>query len=154
MLTINFQKKMIRVKLIENDAELQQAFEIRRKVFIEEQNCPEAEEFDGFDDESVHFIAFRSGHPIGTSRYRKTDKGIKLERFAVLEEERGKGAGKRLVQTTLAHIEKQNFEKGTLLYLHAQLSALHLYSRMGFEIVGEKFDEVGIEHFKMEMHTV
>lgn len=141
---------MIRVKVVENDKELQQAFDIRRKVFIEEQDCPEDEEFDGFDDECVHFIAFRSGEPIGTSRYRKTEKGIKLERFAVLEEERGKGAGKRLVQTTLAHVEQQNFEKGTLLYLHAQVTAIHLYTRMGFEIVGEKFEEVGIAHFKME----
>lgn len=141
---------MIRVKVVENDVELQQAYDIRRKVFIEEQNCPEEEEFDGFDDEAIHFIAFRSGQPIGTSRYRKTEKGLKLERFAVLEEERGAGAGKRLVQTTLAHIEQQHYEKGTLLYLHAQINALHLYSHMGFEIVGDKFEEVGIEHFKME----
>ncbi len=141
---------MIRVKVVENDVELQQAFDIRRKVFIEEQNCPEEEEFDGFDEEACHFIAFRSGQPIGTSRYRKTQRGLKLERFAVLEQERGKGAGKRLVQTTLAHIEQQNPKSGTLLYLHAQVSAIHLYSRMGFEIVGDKFKEVGIEHFKME----
>lgn len=141
---------MIRVKKVENDQELKEAFKIREVVFIGEQECPPEEEFDGFDDESTHFIAYIEGEPVGTCRYRNTRKGLKLERFAVLKEHRGSGVGKRLVQTTLGHIEKQNLEKGTLIYLHAQISAMPLYARYGFQKVGEKFEEVGIEHFEME----
>ncbi|MBO3700197.1 GNAT family N-acetyltransferase [Roseivirga sp. E12] len=140
---------MIRVKKIETDQELQQAFKVREVVFIDEQACPPEEEFDGFDDESIHFIAYISGEPVGTSRYRTTDKGVKLERFAVLKEHRGKGVGKRLVQTALGQIET-TFESGTLLYLHAQLDAMPLYSRYGFQKVGEKFVEASIEHFLMK----
>ena len=141
---------MIRVKKVENDQELKEAFKIRAVVFIDEQACPPEEEFDGFDDESTHFIAYIDGEPVGTCRYRKTRKGLKLERFAVVKAQRGSGVGKRLVQTTLGHIEKQDLAKGTLIYLHAQVSAMPLYARYGFQKVGEKFEEVGIEHFEME----
>ncbi len=140
---------MIRVKKIETDQELQEAFKIREVVFVDEQDCPPAEEFDGFDDESIHFIAYITGEPVGTSRYRTTDKGVKLERFAVLKEHRGKGVGKRLVQTALGQIAT-TFEPGTLLYLHAQLDAMPLYARYGFEKVGERFEEAGIQHFLMK----
>lgn len=144
---------MIRVKKVETDSELQEAFKVREVVFVEEQECPVEEEFDGFDEESTHFVAYVKGEPIGTSRYRRTAKGIKLERFAVLEKQRGSGVGKRLVQTTLSHIEKQGFDKGTLLYLHAQIQAMPLYSRHGFEKVGEMFQEVGIDHYEMRKLT-
>lgn len=140
---------MIRVKKIETDQELQEAFKIREIVFIDEQECPPEEEFDGLDDESIHFIAYITDEPVGTSRYRTTDKGVKLERFAVLKEHRGKGVGKRLVQTAIAQIAA-TFEAGTLLYMHAQLDAMPLYARYGFEKVGDKFVEAGIEHFLMK----
>ena len=140
---------MIRVKKIETDQELQEAFKIREIVFIDEQECPPEEEFDGLDDESIHFIAYITDEPVGTSRYRTTDKGVKLERFAVLKEHRGKGVGKRLVQTAIVQIAA-TFEAGTLLYMHAQLDAMPLYARYGFEKVGDKFVEAGIEHFLMK----
>ncbi len=140
---------MIRVKTVENQAEMDQVFEIREKVFIEEQECSRDEEFDGYDDESVHFIAYYDGKPAGTSRYRRTDKGIKLERFAVYQEFRGKGVGKRLVQSSVGHIEATIKEPGLLLYLHAQLMAIPLYARHGFQKIGEKFVEAQIEHFEM-----
>jgi len=140
---------VIRVKKIETDLELQEAFKIREIVFIDEQECPPEEEFDGLDEESIHFIAYITDEPVGTSRYRTTDKGVKLERFAVLKEHRGKGVGKRLVQTAIVQIAA-TFEAGTLLYMHAQLDAMPLYARYGFEKVGDKFVEAGIEHFLMK----
>ncbi|MFN5705267.1 MAG: GNAT family N-acetyltransferase [bacterium] len=35
------------------------------------------------------------------------------------------------------------------LYLHAQLTAMGLYSKYNFKAEGEKFEEAGIQHFKM-----
>ncbi|KYG81990.1 putative GNAT family N-acyltransferase [Roseivirga ehrenbergii] len=141
---------MIRVKKVENKEELDLAFAVREKVFIEEQLCDREEEFDEFDPESTHFIAYYQGEPAGTSRYRTTKKGVKLERFAVYEEYRGKGVGKRLVQIVLADVENNVAQPGTLIYLHAQLTAMPLYSKYGFTKVGEKFIEAGIEHFEMQ----
>ncbi|MFT7381470.1 MAG: putative GNAT family N-acyltransferase [Roseivirga sp.] len=141
---------MIRVKKIENQEELDKAFAIREKVFIIEQECDRDEEFDEFDAESIHFIAYYQGQVAGTSRYRKTAKGIKLERFAVLKEFRGSGIGKRLVSTVLADVLFHYIEPGTLIYLHAQLTAMPLYARYDFKKVGEMFVEAKIEHFEMQ----
>ena len=140
---------MIRVKKVENDTELQETFKIREVVFVVEQECPQEEEFDEFDDHSTHFIAYQEGSPVGCCRYRNTEKGIKLERFAVLKEYRGKGVGKRLVQTALGNIEASQPSAGTLLYLHAQIPAMALYTRFGFHSVGEKFQEAGLDHYEM-----
>ena len=35
------------------------------------------------------------------------------------------------------------------IYLHAQLAAMGLYQKFGFEKVGAQFEEAGIQHFKM-----
>lgn len=141
---------MIRVKKVENKEELDQAYAIREKVFIEEQECDRDEEFDQFDEESVHFIAYKNDVPAGTARYRRTTKGIKSERFAVLEQFRGEGVGKRLVQSVLADIDNTINEPGTLLYLHAQVHAMPLYAKYGFKKVGEMFIEANLEHFEMQ----
>ncbi|NLK13326.1 MAG: GNAT family N-acetyltransferase [Spirochaetales bacterium] len=57
---------------------------IRRVVFVEGQGVPEAIDFDGQDGSSGHLLLFDKNIPVGTTRIRRTDKGMKLERIAVL----------------------------------------------------------------------
>jgi len=84
---------------------------------------------------------------VGASRWRKTDKGYKLERFAVLKEFRGMGVGQELVKTVLADLP----DDAQYIYLNAQIGAIGLYARFGFIKVGEQFEEAAIQHFKMEL---
>ena len=72
-------------KLNYGDPALDEAFVIRRKVFVDEQHCPPDLEYQN-DDVSTHFLAKCDGVPCGAARWRKTENGIKLERFAVLPE--------------------------------------------------------------------
>ena len=83
----------IKVHLATTKQELQQVREIRKKVFIMEQNVPEDVEIDQYEDTSNHIIALIDDRFIGTARWRKTENGIKLERFAGLKEKRGLGIG-------------------------------------------------------------
>ncbi len=145
---------MIRVKLVGSQDELDQAFAIREKVFTEDLGVELEDTFDRFDQESVHFIAFFDEKPAGSCRYRKTEKGIRMERFAVSPVFRGKGVGKRLVQSSLGHIEANQKQPGLLIYLHAQLEVMPLYSSYGFYKVGEKFLEANLEHFEMRKQFV
>lgn len=138
------QKKEVRVRKVNDQASLDTVFAIRRKVFVEEQNCPPELEWE-FEDESNHFLATYDGIPAGACRWRKTDKGYKLERFAVLQEYRGKGVGQALVQAVLDDLPKD----GSMIYLHAQVQAAGLYDKFGFEKTGPEFEEAGIRHFKM-----
>ena len=132
------------IKLNFGDPELQKAFDIRRKVFVEEQRCPADIEYQN-DNVSTHFLAICGDVPCGAARWRKTENGIKLERFAVLPAFRGKGVGVHLVNAVLADIPGNTSK----IYLNAQISAMNFYTPFGFIPVGEQFDEAGIRHQQM-----
>jgi predicted GNAT family N-acyltransferase len=132
------------VSKVSSPADLEKVFAIRREVFVGEQNCPPELEWE-FEDESTHFLATADGEPAGASRWRKTDKGYKLERFAVLSKFRGAGIGQALVKAVLADLP----EDADYIYLHAQVHAVTLYERFGFEKTGPEFEEAGIRHYKM-----
>jgi predicted GNAT family N-acyltransferase len=143
---------MITVKTVETKEELDQIFAIREQVFVIEQKVAPEEEYDEFEEESTHFIAKEDdGAPCGTARWRFTKNGIKLERFAVLQSARGKGAGKALVAAVLENVYQNPDANGRKLYLHAQLKAVPLYSGFGFEKKGEQFEECNIMHYEMEL---
>ena len=137
-------EQTIEVRRVSNAEELEHVFAIRRKVFVDEQNCPPELEWE-YEDESVHFLGTVNAQPAGASRWRKTEKGYKLERFAVLKEYRGIGLGQALVGTVIKDLPKD----ATYVYLHAQLDAMPLYAKFGFKKAGEQFEEAGIQHFKM-----
>src|SRR5215207_373629 len=80
------------------------AFSIRQKVFVDEQHVDQREEYDSHEDESTHYLLLKEEIPVGTARWRYTDKGIKLERFAVLPEFRKLGGGFELVSRVLRDV--------------------------------------------------
>ncbi|MEM0940605.1 MAG: GNAT family N-acetyltransferase [Bacteroidota bacterium] len=138
-----------RVIKAQTEAEKKKAFAIREEVFVVEQKVPAEEEFDEYEGVSHHFVALdENDEPIGSARWRLTNKGIKLERFTVKENLRGKGLGTKIVQTVLDDISG-NTEKGTCLYMHSQLDAVPLYTKFGFQKKGDRFEECGIMHYLM-----
>jgi predicted GNAT family N-acyltransferase len=141
----------LRIEKITDNSLLQEAFSIRHQVFVLEQNVDPVQERDHFESASHHFLVFENGTPLATARWRVTEYGVKLERFAVLKDYRGKGIGKALVAAVLQDIENSPEAFGKIKYLHAQLSAVSLYARFGFEKVGEMFEECLIQHFKMQL---
>ncbi len=133
------------VERVKNPSEeLEQIFAIRKEVFVVEQDCPPELEWE-FEEESAHFLAKVDGIPAGAARWRKTEKGFKLERFAVLKAYRGFGLGQELVKTVLADLPAE----AAYVYLHAQIQAMGLYTKFGFVAEGPQFEEAGIQHFKM-----
>lgn len=140
-------QRRLEVRKVNHEDELQKVFAIRRTVFVDEQNCPPELEWE-YEEESVHFLGLVDGIPAGASRWRKTEKGYKLERFAVLKEFRGLGLGHALVSAVLSDLP----ENAAYAYLHAQIAAMPLYASFGFKKVGEEFEEAGIRHFKMELY--
>lgn len=139
------------VEKVTDNTALQEVFHIRELVFVVEQEVDPAEEYDEFEDTSTHFLAKLDGKPVGTARWRFTKNGVKMERFAVLQESRAKGVGQALVAAVLADIQATPEAEGKSKYLHAQLTAMPLYARFGFEKVGDMFEECNIQHYKMEL---
>ena len=121
------------------------AFDIRKKVFVEEQHVSREEEYDQYEESSRHYLVFVDEEPVGTARWRRTDSGIKLERFAVLKEYRNSGAGTVILNKVLEDVIPMK-EK---IYLNAQVTAVNFYLRAGFVKEGDEFIEANIRHYRM-----
>jgi len=123
----------------------EEANAIRQEVFVEEQKVDPALEYDEFESEAVHYILYVDNDPVATARWRETEKGVKLERFATLPSHRNKGLGALLLQDIMEDV----LPSGKKIYLHSQLKAIPFYERFGFVKVGEQFSEADIKHFEM-----
>lgn len=134
----------LQVEEITTQAGLNIAFDIRHKVFVDEQKVDPAEEYDEYEASSRHFLVRMNGHACATGRFRSTDFGWKIERMAVLAAYRGHGCGAAVLQNLLANIPND----GRPVYLHAQEHALAFYEKNNFKAVGERFWEANIPHFK------
>jgi predicted GNAT family N-acyltransferase len=119
--------------------------EIRRKVFIEEQKVDPAIEYE-HEKEGHYYLLFLAGKPIATARWRFTEKGTKLERFAMLKDFRNRGLGSILLTAVLNDV----LPFGQEVYLHSQVLAINYYKRAGFDEQGDHFREADIEHVLMK----
>ncbi|WP_343069158.1 GNAT family N-acetyltransferase [Hymenobacter citatus] len=131
--------------------EIASALHIREIVFVQGQGVPPDAEYDEHDrSDATHYLAISAdGTPCGAARWRPTDKGVKLERFAVLASYRNQEAGAALLRAVLQDVRAAHPD--ATVYLHSQLPAVRFYERHGFEKVGEQFSECDIEHYKMEL---
>ena len=119
---------------------------IRETVFVVEQQVPLDLEWDELDPHCYHVIARDHEHrPIGTGRLTPEHK---IGRMAVLREWRGKRVGEALLQTLIEQARRLNWAS---VSLHAQASAVGFYEKFGFESVGPRFAEAGIEHQTMTL---
>ena len=134
----------INVRIVENAEEMKIVRDIRHRVFIVEQNVPEHVEVDQFEKSARYLLAALDGQFVGTARWRKTNKVIKLERFAVLKNKRTYGVGGALVEFMLEQVINE-----TVVYLHAQDHVISFYKKFGFQPVGDYFYEGGISHKEM-----
>lgn len=137
----------VKVIAIESPTDMQQAFAIRRRVFIEEQNVPEEIEMDADDEHAFHALAFLDGVAIGCGRMLEHEGEVKIGRMAVLREFRKAGVGAHVLRFLIERARGRGLRKAIL---HAQLSAEGFYLKQGFRPVGGIFDEAGIAHRKME----
>ena len=140
--------KQIFVKNIKDKFDQKKAFEIRNKVFCEEQKVSKIIEFDGMDEFCNHYLAKFNEFPIGTVRVREKKKGIyKIERMAVLKKYRMKGVGKAIIKEILDQYVV--IGKTNILTLNSQIKAKDFYKKFGFVEVGKEFIEANIKHIKM-----
>ena len=139
---------LIKIKKVENDEELKMSLQIRQIVFCDEQKVPRQAEFDNLDHVAKHFLSFKNNIPVGTARLRKKEPGVyKIERVAVLKNERLNGIGKLLMEELITECKK--LSDLNILFLHSQIQVNPFYESIGFKAVGGEFVEEGILHVKM-----
>jgi predicted GNAT family N-acyltransferase len=138
------------VRRITTPEDLEAALSIRNIVFVQGQNVPAELENDAHDrTDATHYLARTDdGTPCGAARWRVTENGVKLERFAVLGQYRNQQVGAALLASVLNDVQAAHPQ--ATVYLNAQLPAVRFYERHGFEKIGEQFTEASIEHYKMQ----
>jgi len=118
---------------------------IRETVFVKEQSVPIELEWDEYDQEAYHLLAFNDNTAIATARILKNGK---IGRMAVLSSWRHQGIGSSL----LRHLIDKALELGLKqVCLSAQVSAIPFYERLGFVIISEPYEDAGIPHQDMEL---
>ncbi|MEP6941465.1 MAG: GNAT family N-acetyltransferase [Betaproteobacteria bacterium] len=119
--------------------------DLRRAVFVVEQDVPEVLEWDGVDGDCRHAIAEDdTGRVIGCARLLVDGH---IGRVAVLADWRGKGVGDALMRHMIALARSLGHHR---VMLNAQTHALRFYERHGFAAVGDEYDDAGIAHRAME----
>ncbi|MEX2489426.1 MAG: GNAT family N-acetyltransferase, partial [Pseudomonadales bacterium] len=95
---------------------------IRRLVFIVEQQVPREEEWDGRDESAWHWLATdQEDRPVGTARLLPDGQ---IGRMAVLREYRGHGVGKAMLEQAVQKAGHLGMES---VFLNAQTHALAFY---------------------------
>jgi len=136
----------LQVKQISSDEAKARAFGIRMRVFVSEQGVPRDIELDDDDQHAIHFLATSSGRAVGTARLVMRGKKAKVGRMAVLKKYRRKGIGAAVLKRVIAAAKRRG---ARIIFLHAQMTVIEFYEKMGFRCVGPVFDEAGIAHRTM-----
>lgn len=134
-------------RIVKSDEELQDAYDVRTKVFVEEQQVPEEEEIDQFEREASHVVLYDGDKPVGAGRFRILNGIGKIERICVLPDYRSKGAGK-IIMEKLEEIAAS--KEMQTLKLNAQTHAEAFYEKLGYNTISkETFLDAGIPHVTM-----
>lgn len=120
---------------------------LRRVVFVEEQGMSLADDVDGRDVGARHLLAVLSGEYVGTARLLTDGATGKIGRVCVLKEARGQGIGVALICQSVAMFRiTPGVHK---VKLGAQTQALGFYAALGFQPVGEVYQDAGLPHRDM-----
>ena len=117
------------VKVVETFDELEQAKALRAIIFVGEQHCPYAEEFDGNDASAQHVIGFVNGEPAATMRIRHFAGFVKWERFCVLPQFRKTSVKSELIEFAFGLAKQKGFPR---VYFQAEPRLAHFWKQHGF----------------------
>ena len=134
---------------------LETCFDIRKRVFVDEKGVSPQIERDEYDITGAKdgkptadfFILKCDGIPCGAVRiFLSDDKTVKVQRFCILGEYRGRGLGERFLQYLEGYYAERGVEE---IWLDAKCEASGFYEKGGYKSISDKFFEAGVAHVKM-----
>lgn len=137
----------IRLWFASSEADRQAAYDVRMRVFVQEQRVPPEEEIDALDEVALHLLASTPAEVVATSRLVSLNESMGLVgRVAVLREWRQQGIADRMLDA----LETKARELGlNELTLHSQTYITNLYAKHGYTVTSSAYLEAGIEHVTM-----
>ncbi len=130
-------------------AELEQAFEIRKEIFVLEQELFPKSDIDENDAKSIHLLAEWNNQVVATVRvYPVSQNGHWIGgRLAVSKKYRNTGAGEFLVREAMQYVKSCGCTKFTA---HIQSENVPFFLRLGWKTVEPVEDYFGKPHQVME----
>jgi predicted GNAT family N-acyltransferase len=133
--------------------EILQAVAVRSAVYMAEQRCPYAEEFDGNDFAgATHLIARIGDEPVGCLRIRWFADFLKIERVAVLPDYRGAPAARVLITAAITLGARKGYRRlnghvtpGLVAYWNRQAGAKPRSGRPPFRFSGVDYVEMELD---------
>ena len=121
---------------------------LRNTTFVAEQKIT----LPDLDDEDliavqVYLLNQKQTTALATCRLFQEDGKWMLGRVSVSKEARGQQLGSKMI-TAVHKFLRQN--KIDAVYCHAQMRVKPFYDSLGYQVVGEPFDEGGVEHVMMK----
>jgi len=126
------------------------AIMIRRAVFIEEQQIAPADELDTVTSATWHYVLYDdTGAAVATARMTpEPQQTLHIQRVATLKAARGHGYARAIIQQMMTDARAQNYQR---LVLGAQVTAQSFYRQLGFQPIGKRFMEAGLQHQEMAL---
>ena len=104
------------------------------------------------EKEDILIGAFDEEKILACCLLKKLDaESCKLRQMAVHGSLQGKGVGASLLNFAENVARDRGFRK---MVMNARKTALGFYGKLGYQVVGEEFDEVTIPHFRMEKNLL
>lgn len=128
----------------------QQERELRNRILLRPIGIPDFG-WEKNDPRSWHFVAHENGRVLGCVVLVRLDpeaRRTQLIQMAVETEFQGRGLGRMLVKELIRFARQQEVRE---ILIHSREEVTQFYERLGFQIVGEPFEEVGIRHRHMLM---
>jgi predicted GNAT family N-acyltransferase len=102
----------------------------------------------GAESSDLHLACYNeSGMLVGCLILTPAGDGVvKMRQVAVAGEMQGEGIGRAMVERSEEIARERGFREMTL---HARESAVPFYERLGYDRIGERFEEVTIPHWAM-----
>lgn len=120
---------------------------LRYNTFVVERNVPEELEFDGRDNEFLHFTLWDGEKIIACLRANENGDLLHMGRFAVDKDLRKNGYGSVLM-AKLTEYAKDKGYRG--VELSAVKTAVGFYEKQGFSAIGDYYLETGVPHIYMK----
>lgn len=134
----------INIKTVNFKTCFSQIEKIRTSVFIEEQNVPFELEWDEFDNDSIHILAYYNNKAVGTARLLNNGH---IGRMAVLKDYRNRNVGQKMLKYLLKVANNKSMPK---IELSAQEHAVEFYRKYGFSVTSNVYLDAGIPHYDMK----
>lgn len=137
-------------KLAETAEDMAAVFQIRRKVFAEEQRLFQNDDRDKNDEAAVHILALLgpTGEAVGTVRCYPVKSGIWAGgRLAVLRAYRGRLGAQLVKQAVHTMLERDDCKE---FYAQVQEQNVHFFQRLGWKLMGKASVFHGVRHELMQ----